>query len=313
MKRAAAVAAILISSSAPVKASALRTKFGMVTVRGLKIGQEYSLNSLVNLPFRVVNIGYETEDVKIFVNRGKKASVEGYEVIPDTSWIRLDKQGFSVEPNHEAVTDIHISIPNDAKFLGRRFEVQILSQTTPGRHNMYGAGLISYLLIEVSSIPTEDELKKKFVDKHLANLDFTLYPTEGNAVDVPLGVDFDLKKERKLSIKLVNPNDVKLNFRLRSIAFWETQLALPDTYVAGRTPSWVRPASDVVTVEGNSIKDTALILNIPDEDDLRGKNLVFAVSVEVLEQEISARVYYKLLVKTQAKQGADKAGTGKEN
>src|SRR5687768_3037305 len=57
--RAAAILAALLASDGPAEAAGLRTKFGEVIVRGLKIGQTYSLNNLLNLPLRVVNTGAE--------------------------------------------------------------------------------------------------------------------------------------------------------------------------------------------------------------------------------------------------------------
>ncbi|MFI5349514.1 MAG: hypothetical protein ACHQ2Z_08215 [Elusimicrobiota bacterium] len=299
----AAMTAALLLAAAPIHAVGLRTKFGEVTVRGLKIGQEYSLNQLLKLPLRILNTGADTENIKIEVLPVSSASTAGYEPIPDVSWIKMEKTDLEIEPNHEGVSDIRISIPNDPKLLGRRFEAHIWSRTTPSRHGMYGAGLSSILLLEISSVPpSEDELKKKFVDRNLANMDFTLFPTQGLAEDVPLGTDIDLKKERKISIKLVNPNDAKLNFRIRSMPFWESLMTLPDGFEAGPQFSWVKPAADTVAVEGNSIKETALILHIPDEDVFKGKAYVFTISVEILEQEISARVFYELMVKTRAKQ-----------
>jgi hypothetical protein len=293
----------ILLCAAPLRATGLRTKFGMVTVRGLKIGQEYSLNTLVNLPLRVINTGTETEQLKIDVIQISTAGSPGYEPIPDISWIKLEKNEFTVEPNHEAVTDVRISIPNDPKLLGRRFEAHIWSRTKPNRHSMVGAGLGSVLLFEISSVPpSDDELKKKFVDRKLSNLDFTLYPTQGLADDIPVGTEVDLKRERKVSIKLVNPNDSELHFKIRPIPFWESLLSVPDGFEAGPQYFWVRPSTDTVTVEGNSIKDTALLVKIPDEEDLKGRGFVFVISVEVLEQEISARVFYELMVKTRPKE-----------
>jgi hypothetical protein len=296
------LAAVFLLSAAPLRAIGLRTKFGQVTVRGLKIGQEYSLNNLLNLPLRILNTGDLPEDIRIDLNPQKNAGTPGYEPIPDVSWVTLDQHDFTVEGHHEAVTDIHIKIPNDPKLLGRRFEAHIWSRTVPKHHSMYGAGLGSVLLFEVSSVPpTEDELKAKYVDKHLANMDFTLFPTEGNVEDVPVGEDFNLKKERKVSIKLVNPNDAKLTFKIRAIPFWESLLTPPDGYDVPPQYTWVRPSTDTVSIEPDSIKDTALFANIPNNDDFKGKAYVFVLSVEVLEQEISARIFYELLLKTRAK------------
>jgi hypothetical protein len=298
----AALGAAVLLAAAPASAgtSGLRTKFGEVRVRGLKIGQTYSMNNLLKLPLRLINTGDQAVDLAIEIVPVSSATQPGYEPLPDSSWLKLEKTLFTVDPGHEAVSDIIISIPNDAKLLGRRFEAHIWSKSRPHR-GTFAAGIMSTLLIEVASVPpTDDELKKQFVDRQLANLDFTLFPSEGVAEDVPLGVDFDLKKERKLSIKLVNPNDAGIHFRIRSEPSWESLIPAPAGFQDPPSYGWVRPSTDTVTVAGNSIKDTALIINIPDDAQYRGQAFFFSIAVEVLEQEIPARAFYKLYVKTRS-------------
>ena len=291
----------------PANAAGLRTKFGEVQVKGLKIGQTYSLNRLLSLPLRVLNTGDETVELKIDVIAAATAQLHiGYEVIPDTSWVRLEQREFTVDPAHEAVTDIIVSIPNDKSLLGRKFEADIWSRTQ-SRYNMFGVGMQSRLLIQIAStLPTDDELKKKFVDRKIANLDFTLLPTSGQADGVPVGQEIALKKFAKVSIKLINPNDQTLNFRIRSVPNFEALLRTPPGYLEAYDPKWLRPVNEVVKVEGNSIKETDLLLNISDKPENYSASFFFPVAVEVLEQEISARVFYKLLVTTQAKKPTEK-------
>ncbi|OGR82527.1 MAG: hypothetical protein A3J74_03130 [Elusimicrobia bacterium RIFCSPHIGHO2_02_FULL_57_9] len=291
--------AFFICAAAPVSAAGLRTKFGEVVVRNLKIGQVYSLNKLLNLPLRVLNTGAQTVDLKIDVLMISTANAQaGYDPIPEASWVTLERREFSLEPNHEAVTDVIVSIPNEPKYLGKRYEAAIWSRTQ-SKHEMFAVGMQSRLLIHVDSVaPTKDELKNKYVNKRLANLDFTLFPTGGKIEDVALGVNIDLKKEHKLSIKLINPNDEKLNFRIRSVPNWEALLKVPQGYVDAYDAAWLKPASEVVAMEGNSVQETGLMLNIPDDERNRGKSFFFPVSVEILEQEIPARIYYTLAVQT---------------
>ena len=313
MKHAAlaalALASCLSLSALPAQGAGLRTKFGQVRVKGIKIGQTYSLDRLLKLPLRIVNTGDETVDLRVdVIPVSSGTATEGYEPVPDFSWVKLDRNDFTVEPGHEALTDVVVSIPDDPKLLGRRFEAHIWSRTK-STLGSFAVGVMSRLLLEISSIPpTEEELKKKFVDRQIANLDFTLYPTEGAAEGVPLGVDFDLKKERRLAIKLVNPNDAEIRFKIRSMPLWESLLTPPAGFVEPPDYNWVRPSTDTVTVPGNSIKETSLIVNIPDLERYRGLGYFFSISVEALDQEASTRVFYKLAVKTRP---ADKAAEGK--
>ena len=295
---AAAFAAIGLARRA--SAMGLRTQFGEVVVRNLQIGQTYSLYKLMNLPLRILNTGSKSADLEIKLVRISSANIRpGYEPLPDLSWVKLDKNEFEVEPNHEAVTDIVISIPNDKKLLGKRFEADIWSRNKDIT-KMYSVAIMSRLLLQVSSIPpTDEELKKKFVNSKLTNLDFTLFPTEGLAKNVPIGKPFDLKKERGISLKLVNPNDQELHFRIRSLGAWESLLTAPNNYDPNIIPQWLTPESDLVDIPGNNIKDVGLILNLPNDPKYYGRNLFFVVSVDVMEQEIPTHVYYKLLVQTE--------------
>jgi hypothetical protein len=294
MKRMiAAAAALLLAAGA--EASGLRTPFGEVVVRNLKIGQTYSLYKLVNLPLRVINTGDADVDLSIETIESTSDTLRaGYEALPNVEWIKVETSSFTLGPNREASSDLILSIPNDPKLLGRRFEGHIWSHTR-SLHGTYGVGIISRLMLHIDSTPpTEDELKKKFVDERVANLDFTVLPSENDIGIIPLARDIDLRKEKKVAIKLINPNDRALNFRVRSIPVWESLIAPPDGYEGAFNPQWLTPQKSVVEVEGNSIADTSLTLNVPDEPRVRGKKLFFIVSIEVLEQKIPTRVYYRL-------------------
>jgi hypothetical protein len=280
----------------------LRTTFGQVYVENLQIGMTYSLDKLIHLPLRIVNESDAEVKLDLSViappNGGLK---KGFEPIPNLNWIKLEQDHLTAAPMHEAVTDIVISIPNDPKLLGRKFQVDIWSKTN-NKTGMFQTGLDSRLLLFINTVPpSEEELKKKFVNRRLANLDFTLFPSGGVAENVPLGKDFDLMKERHLSIKIVNPNDKTLNFRILSIANWELTLPLPPGVVDAPDPKWVRPAKEIIAISPDKIKETALIANIPDKPENRGKAFFFVISAEILQQEIATHVYYQLVVKTQDK------------
>lgn len=290
------LAAALCSFDLPVFAGGLRTPFGEVIVRNLKIGQTYSMHKLVNLPLRVINTGGDSVDLRIETVKHTVLN-QGYEPIPSLDWVRVEKGTFTVEPNREAVTDLIINIPNDPALLGRRFQADIWSHTVDPRALL--VGLQSRLLLHIDSTPpTEDELKKKFVDETVANLDFTIMPVNAIVSDIPLGREVSLRKERKLSIKMINPNDRPINFRVRSIPVWESMITVPAGSEEAYNPQWLSPEKDVIKVEGNSIAETSLRLNIPDKSEHRGKHFYFIVSFEILEQKISTRVFYRLAVDT---------------
>jgi hypothetical protein len=291
-----AVIAALLAVFPRAEASGLRTPLGEVVIRNLKIGQTYSMYKLLNLPMRVVNTGDENIDLKIVTVRPTMLN-EGYEEVPSLDWVRLSQSTFTVAPNREANTDITITIPNDPGLLGRRFQEDIWTHSLDPR--ALQVGLQSHILLQIDSTPpTEEELKKKFVNESIANLDFTVLPINASIADVALGREIDLRKERKISIKIVNPNDQALNFRARSLPVWESVITPPAGYESAPNASWLRPSQEVLKVDGNSIADTSLVLNIPDKPANRGKHFLFLITYEILEQKIPARIYYRLFVDT---------------
>jgi hypothetical protein len=294
-------AAAILALAMTARAAGLRTPFGEVVVRNLKIGQTYSLYKLVNLPLRVVNTGGEDVDLAIEEIRVPRGEIRaGYDLVPSLDWVRVEKSSFTLGPNREAATDLIITIPNDPALLGRRFETDFWSHTVNGRGNL-AVGIQSKLLLQVDSTPpTEDELKKKFVDETLSNLDFTVLPSENDLGQADLGREMDLRKERKISIKLINPNERALNFRVRSIPVWESLIGLPEGYEAAYNPQWLAPEREIVKVAGNSIGETSMKLTIPDEERTRGRKFFFILSFEILEQRIPTHFYYRLRASTPA-------------
>lgn len=307
LKNLLRLAALLaLGAAGPAAAnSGLRTQFGEVVVRNLKIGQTYSLQKMLNLPYRVVNTGDQQVELKVdLIQLATGDLKDGYEPLPDLSWVRLSTQDFTVDPSQEVASDVIVSIPDDPKYMGRRYEADIWAHTID-RTTIVAVGMMSKLLIAVSSQrATQDELKYKPSERQLANLDFTLFPAIGKASDVPVGRVVDLTKDYKASIKIVNPNDQAMRFKIVSEPNWETLLTRPRDFEDAWDPKWLTPAEDVVEVPGNSIKDVALSLHLPQGDSYYGRHFFFPVSVTPLGQDIPTKVFYKLLVGIQDKPAA---------
>lgn len=133
---------------ASLEASGLSTGFSEVVLDNLMIGKTYSTNETVNLPLLVVNTGAEAVDLKIEVIMAEPSELKaGYEAMPDLSWIKLEKADFKeILPNEAAKTDVIISIPNDKRYSGKKYQVFIWTYTV-GRK--VGVGLKSKLLFSI--------------------------------------------------------------------------------------------------------------------------------------------------------------------
>ena len=126
------VLSIVLFSSSSVYAGGLSTRFVEVKLEDMELGKTYSVKEEINRPLVVVNT---TEDKTIDIEIEPEAPVEynlvqGYEPIPDLSWIEIEKSYFeNVGPNEYAETDIIITIPEDKKYYGKKYQVYIYSHT----------------------------------------------------------------------------------------------------------------------------------------------------------------------------------------
>jgi len=129
-------------------AMGLSTAFGRVKVDNIKVGQAYSMEMDAKRPFIVKNTSDMELALKIDVLLPKeKELVEGYEARPDTLWIETADDDWILSPEGEAVTDIIISIPDEEKYKGKKYQVYIWSHTTGGA---IAVGLKSKLLISIA-------------------------------------------------------------------------------------------------------------------------------------------------------------------
>lgn len=133
----------------PLDAAGLRTTFSEVTVDGLEPGTTYSMKETAHLPLEVVNTGDEPVDLIIeLVMPGIEELKEGYEAIPDLSWIGVEVTKFQgIPPGGSAIADIMVTVPDEDQFRGRKFQAFIWTHSIGTR---VGVGLKSKLLFSVA-------------------------------------------------------------------------------------------------------------------------------------------------------------------
>lgn len=141
---------ILWLSPHPVlEAAGLSTGFSEVTLENLEIGKSYSTKEVAKLPLVVVNTGNEPIDLKIELLMPQSEELkEGFQAIPDLGWIKLEQTDFrEIQPNEAATCDVIISIPGEAQYQGKKYQLFIWSHTVGRR---IGVGLKSKLLFSIT-------------------------------------------------------------------------------------------------------------------------------------------------------------------
>lgn len=132
-----------------VYALGLTTRFSQVTLENLETGKSYSTKELAGLPLEVVNTGKEPVDLKIELLLPEPGELkQGFQPIPDLSWIKLEKKEFkNILPNAAASTDVVINIPDEPRYAGKKYQLFIWTHTVGPT---IGVGLKSKLLFTIS-------------------------------------------------------------------------------------------------------------------------------------------------------------------
>lgn len=129
---------------------AIRVSPGVITVRGLPVGVDTSLN----FPLICFN---DTDDTVSYTIQALKPSQvkehwrDGFEEIPDTSWLYLeDGSELVAPPNGKAKSMIRINIPDSEAYYNQMWAVYML--VTPEKTGMFTAAVAPLFMLETPSL-----------------------------------------------------------------------------------------------------------------------------------------------------------------
>ena len=168
----------------PVYAAGITASFEEVTIQNLRVGQTYNTMELANLSLVITNTGRGIMNLKMdILPPSKKDLKEGYESIPDISWIKLIPDSSIIASGEKHETDIVISIPDKDEYLGKKYQFNIRAYST---NEIVNVGTKSKFLFTTF---TERSQTRKSL-----NLNFKVTPDEIHIKDVQLGAVVDVEK-----------------------------------------------------------------------------------------------------------------------
>ncbi len=268
----------------------IMTRFGDIVLENMKPGV-YNLRQLKNLPYVVTNPGQAKVEVLVDVVVPDKTQ-EGYEPIPDPSWVQVVPNQFVLEPGQNHFSDVVLTVPEDPKYQGRHFQATLWAHTVGT--GFTAAGVNSRLRFSVGTVGPE-ALQREKKRKAMLTLDFDLKP-ETVRVRVPAGRAADLKALARASLKLTNRAEDPLKVRVISLP-WQPQFSLPADYEPAPDPAWLTLGPETALVKGLTIGEFVPTVRIPAGPEHAGKNYAFLVKAEVVaEKSVPVEVYSRILV-----------------
>lgn len=275
--------------STGIFALGLATDFNNILIENLQIGQEYNLTKLANLPLKVKNISERTVKLEIQpVYPVEQSLRDGFEIIPSTDWIKLSKTRFTVAPGDYAVSDVIITIPEDKKYLGKKFQVNIWSYISSVEG---GSGFIAVtpgvegaLLFSIAPVEINEKIKS-------VDLSFELNPMELYAVVSSTYTSIGTveiknisKKTKKYEIGQINPKDVDVSLYIK-----EGYEALPEDLILSVSPNRLK-------IKKKSSKMFNIFLTVPEDRNYSGKKFFGLVKVKTHGKGVTGSKFIKVYV-----------------
>jgi len=274
-------------------AGGISTSFTEVVVRDLSIGKNYAMGKKLDQELRVRNRGELPIELKMEVLMPSKSELkEGYEPIPDPSWIELEKDYFSVDPAKDAVTDVIITIPNDKKHLGKKYQAYIWSHTAGKGALPIALGLKSRLLIEISE--KESDLSQEFPGK----FDFAILPEEMVLKDIELGKFCDIKKLFGKVLQVKNLSHFPQDYEIRSISLKTAGIGMENGYEACPDPNFFTFDRSKFSLKKNKKAKVKMYFDFPKKEEYASKKYLFVARIRLLGEEFILNRYLKIYVTT---------------
>lgn len=247
----------------------LAARFGDVILEGAKPGQTYNLREAARVPFGIENRGDAPTDVVIEFERPRESALaQDYEPIPDPSWFKALPDRLSLAAKGLGFCDILVTIPDDPALIGKSYQVQVFARSVSTNGSTFGVAVQSRIRLSIG--PGPESVKEEKRKKAMQQLDFDVSPKDLYLTGVPLGRDWDARKEAKKSIRVANYAADTLSLRL-SVEKWDRRFPLPDGYEELPDTSWLRLKSSTVPVRPEEIALASLIVNVPDKPEHRGR------------------------------------------
>jgi len=287
-----------------IYAAGMSSHCALMQLGNLKIGQSYSLQTLLGFPFSATYKGRAPADVYIEVKRPSTSTPDGFEPIPDINWVKVVKDKFSVEPNETVETDIIVNIPDDEKYLGKKYFVNFRVASGPPKDNIidliaFSAGIICSLQFSIApKPPTEEELHQLEKQKLKGGFSVLVSPDRIILYKVPLGKKINVKKDFGETLKIVNLTEENIVVNIESVEISKSGMFPSPGYTETPDKDFISIGIKKIKLKPDMIKEIPIYIEIPDREEHQKKKYFFVIKSEIIGENIHVNYLTKIYVNT---------------
>lgn len=270
---------------------------GQIEISMVTIGQIYDFKKISGTYYEVANYVQDGLKLKIepLIPSPDRLASKEFEPIPDLSWVRLDKEEFTLKYGENTSANFYLTIPDDAQLLGKKYQfnlsVYAINYPRP-------LSLTTQILVTISEGRISPmELIQKL---ELNELEFDLTPHKCLLSNFPLGKKIDISQFTGKPFELSNQSEQKYVFTLTVSSSTENcNLEIPKNQ-RGDTDFLTLDSGEVI-LESYASKKFHPCLSIPDQENYRDKELIFLIKAQVLGQIPEQSRFSIIRVKTGGK------------
>jgi hypothetical protein len=271
------------------RAGGLRCSIGEVIIENLRIGQDHSLEELANLPLSITNTGDQEITVRVDPLIPEADDLRyGAAPIPDISWTSAERDSFDLAPQTTEQVNLRIRIPDDAQYLGKKYQVTFWSHTIPRPDVFVACGLSSRVIFTI------DPVRENAGSKLPTGTSVSMSPSEATLRDVTAGVAHPLAATLDHPLVLKNPSSEAVLVELQMLHPEETAAGLPDGFGDLLKVSRVEFSPQQVELQPGEQKIVSGTVTFAPGARFPESTLVGIVSARVIGQGVRSGIYARI-------------------
>lgn len=270
--------------------------YGEILIENLAIGESYSMMELYELPYKVRNTSDSDTMMKIVPAQPTEGEVKaGFEPIPDAAWVDMGNSLVAVSANETYSTDIKLTIPNDKKYLGKKYQVMLSASLYNPEASLVSVsmGVMGRYLFTIAEV--EKPLRSENFN---LNMNYGFVPNKVEIKNVELGKKIKIVTDENKPVYIANYGSKKVEGELYSLDPSKTKHKLQEGYLACPSPDFLTFKKRLVSVKGKKKQAIEMWVEFPDKEKYKERKYQFTVSLES-GKAMHGSLYMRVLVTTE--------------
>ncbi|MCK5242647.1 hypothetical protein KAR34_09365 [bacterium] len=257
----------------------LGINYSVVKIDNLSINSSVSMTKLVNLPLIVTN-GGERDIIISMTPRIPLKVQQGYEAIPDPSWVVPGQERLLVPAGSQASMDVIVNIPNDKNLLKRKFHVAIHVGVAEDLDNHKGVvidlSVTGKLLFSIAPVPNQKALEYALENPADAAFEFS-YPRL-DFYGIKPGDSFEVKEKLGEPLYLENRTSKKQTYYIYTKSAAKIDFRVDAGTQTTMNPNDVKIPTDELKIKAGKKASLDLTIHVPKSVDFSKGKILYVLS-----------------------------------